>query len=137
MSKDIKKKYIDDKPIYVKKLFNSFFNEQNIKNLYKIFVTKSIIECSQMISYYEYSKILYRGINSYNSDYIHNKILNIDDWLDYLSSLEELSIYKYCYIIQNSNNNNVKDSCFKYLNRIYDELCLILEVNNSTPLLLL
>ena len=53
MSKDIQKKYIDDKPVYVKKLFNKFFNEQNIKNLYKIFVTNNILECSNLLSYYD------------------------------------------------------------------------------------
>ncbi len=137
MSKDIQKKYIDEKPIFVKKLFHTFFNEQNIKNLYKIFVTKSIDECSHMISYYEYSKLLYRGINNYNDDYIQNKIKNIDDWLQYLSSLEEMEIYKYCYIIDNSNQKEIKEACYKYLKKIFDETCMILEIENKTPLLLL
>lgn len=136
MSKDIKKKYIIEKPIYVQKLFKSIFNEQNIKNLYKIFKTKSSYDCSQMISYYEYSKLLYKGINSYNHDYIKIKIINIDDWLQYLSGLDEMEIYKYCYIIENSKND-IKEACLIYLNKIYDELCIILEVENKTPLLLL
>jgi hypothetical protein len=136
MSKDIKKKYIENQPIYVSKLFETIFNEQNIKNIYKIFVTNSINDCSSKISYYEYSKLLYKGINSYNQEKIKNKILLIDDWIEYLSGLNEMEIYKYCYIIENSKLS-IRESCYLYLNKIYNEICIILEIENKTPLLLL
>jgi hypothetical protein len=136
MSKDIKRKYIENQPIYISKLFDTIFNEQNIKNLYKIFVTKSINECSKMISYYEYSKLLYRGIDSYDHEKIKNKILKVDDWIEYLSSLDEMEIFKYCYIIENSKLS-IKDSCYIYLSKIFHEICIILEIENKTPLLLL
>ena len=137
MSKDIQKKYIDDKPVYVKKLFNHFFDEQNIKKLYKIYVSNKILECSKMLSYYDSTSLYLRGFNSYTSNYMNQKLVNIDDYLQYLSELDVSKIYKYCYIIQNCNNTDIKNGCYTYLKKIYTELCIILEIDNKTPILLL
>jgi len=137
MSKDIQKKYVEDKPVYVKKLFNQFFNEQNIKNLYKIFVTNNILECSNKLSYYDSTSLYLRGFNSYTSNYMNQKLVNIDDYLQYLSELDVNKIYKYCYIIQNCNNIDIKNGCYTYLKKIYSELCIILEIDNKSPILLL
>ena len=103
MNNNIKKKYIENQPNYVKKLFDTIFNEQNIKNLYKIFVTKTLDDCANMLSYFQISKLLYKGIDLYTHEKIREKIFNIDDWIEYLSSLDKMEIYKYCYIIENSN----------------------------------
>jgi hypothetical protein len=137
MSKDIQKKYIENQPVYVKTLFKSFFNEENIKKLYKIFVTYSIEECSNKLSYIEKSKLFYRGFDSYSLKLMNEKLANINDYLQFLSKLDETTIFKYCYIHQNTKSNDVKNGCYTYLKKIFTELCIILEIENKTPILLL
>ena len=138
MNNNIKKKYIENQPNYVKKLFDTIFNEQNIKNLYKIFVTKTLDDCANMLSYFQISKLLYKGFNNYNHEKISDKIFKINDWIEFLSSLNETEIYKYSYIIKYSNDENIKKACILFLTKVYNELCIILEITDTKiPLLLL
>lgn len=139
MSKDIKKKYIENQPKYVEKLFNTIFDEQNIKNLYKIFISLTIEDSSNRLSYSEWAKLYYRGIDkTYTSEYIRRKIVNINDWMEYLSNIDENIIFKYSYIYCNIKNENVKKEIMIFLKRIWIELSIILEQDSEkTPLLLL
>jgi hypothetical protein len=43
---------------------------------------------------------------------MNEKLANINDYLQFLSSLDETTIFKYCYIIYNSKNTDIKNGCY-------------------------
>ncbi len=137
--KDITLKYLKDKPDFYKKSFLSKFNEQNIRFIYKLFISNTIDEIISNMSSYEKTRLYFIGFNKYDKNKI-DEDLSIGNDVEAainLSSFDKYKIVKYCYIMNNISDDDLKSHIHQMLNNIYNNACNILEIKINDALILI